>query len=181
MKTRLLAAAFAAALLPLSAAADAIMAVDPFAFAPAASAKTSGAYVSLKNTGPADTLIGVASDVAARTELHESLMQDGVMKMRAVESVDLPHGGEIVMAPGGYHIMLMGLKRPLLPGDSVPITLTFGSGATLVVDTPVKARDGAPAHSGHGHSDHGHSGHDAPDHADHDRHDHGHGAPKTDD
>lgn len=162
MKLKLLAAAFAA-LLPMSAAADhsghaagdaAIMAIHPYAFATAATARTGGAYVSVQNHGPADALVGVQSDIAERVELHESLMKDGVMKMRAVEGVPLPEGGAIEMAPGGYHIMLMGLEHPLVEGESIPITLVFESGAALEVDTPVKARG-----EGGGHADHSdHSG-----------------------
>ncbi|QIE57620.1 copper chaperone PCu(A)C [Pikeienuella piscinae] len=163
MKLKLLAAAFAA-LLPMSAAADhsghaagdgAIMAVHPYAFATAATAKTGGAYVSLENHGPADRLVGVKSDVAAKVELHESLQEDGVMKMRAVEGLPLPEDGAIEMAPGGYHIMLMGLHRPLVEGESVPITLVFESGAELEVETPVKARGEMGGHADHS----GHSGH----------------------
>lgn len=157
MKLKLLTAAFAA-LLPMSAAADhsghtagddAIIAVHPYAFATAATAKTGGAYVSLENHGPADTLVGVRSDVAKRVELHESLQEDGVMKMRAVEGVLLSEGGAIEMAPGGYHIMLMGLDQPLVAGESVPITLVFESGAELAVETPVKARGDGGGHSSH--------------------------------
>lgn len=150
MKSTILAAAFAA-LLPFATAAD-IAAEDPFAYAAGPNAKATGAYITLTNTGPADKLIAAKSDVAKRTELHESLMVDGVMKMRAVEALDLPEGGKIEMKPGGLHVMLMGLTRPLEEGEIVPITLVFESGAEIIVETPMLSRkETAGGHSGHKH------------------------------
>lgn len=139
MKSTLLAAAVAA-LLPFAAMAQDIAAESAFGYAPAASAKATGVYMTLTNSGPADKLVAAKSDVAMHTELHESLMVDGVMKMRAVEALDLPEGGKIEMKPGGLHVMLMGLNRPLEEGEIVPITLIFESGKELVVETPLQAR-----------------------------------------
>lgn len=139
MKSTFLAAAVAA-LLPFAAMAEDIAAENAFGYAPAPSAKATGAYVTLTNSGPADKLVAAKSDVAMHTELHESLMVDGVMKMRAVESLDLPEGGKIEMKPGGLHIMLMGLNRPLEEGQIVPITLVFESGKEILVETPLQAR-----------------------------------------
>jgi copper(I)-binding protein len=73
----------------------------------------------------ADQLVGVSSPAAARAELHEVNMQGGVMQMRATAGVMLPAGQPIALAPGSYHIMLVGLKQPLRPGQSVPLHLTF--------------------------------------------------------
>lgn len=148
MKSTILAAAFAA-LLPFSALAQNIAAENPFGYAAGANAKATGAYLTITNSGPADKLIAAKSDVAKRTELHESLMVDGVMKMRAVEALDLPEGGKIEMKPGGLHVMLMGLTRPLAEGEIVPITLMFESGAELVVETPMISRKQGGAHSSH--------------------------------
>ncbi len=83
-----------------------------------------GAFMEI--TASADsTLIGVASPVAKSVEIHEMTMDGGVMKMRAVKSVPLPAGKPVEFKPGGYHVMLIGLLKPLNGGDSVPIELTL--------------------------------------------------------
>ena len=83
-----------------------------------------GAFMEI--TASADsTLIGVASPVAKSVEIHEMTIDGGVMKMRAVKSVPLPAGKPVEFKPGGYHVMLIGLVKPLNAGDSVPIELTL--------------------------------------------------------
>jgi copper(I)-binding protein len=77
----------------------------------------------LKSTQAA-ALVSAASPVAGATEVHEMKMEGGVMKMRAVARIELPAGKTVKLEPGGYHIMLMGLSKPLKAGDTVPITLT---------------------------------------------------------
>lgn len=140
MKTTILAATFAA-LAPLSTLAAGIMAMEPFAFATAPTAKAGGAYVSLMNHGPADRLIDAKGDIAKRIEIHEHLKDGDVMRMRQVEGgLELPEGGMIEMGPGGYHVMLMGLKGPLVEGEKFPLTLIFESGTEMAVEVSVKAR-----------------------------------------
>jgi copper(I)-binding protein len=99
----------------------------------------SAAYMHLQNRGEAaDRLLTVASDVAEVVELHESRMEGEMMQMRPVEGgLEILAGGSVELAPGGYHIMLMELARDLAPGDAFTLTLTFESGATLVVGVPV--------------------------------------------
>jgi hypothetical protein len=96
---------------------------------------TSTAYFVVRNeTYQQDRLIDVSSDVAETVQLHESTMQDGVMKMREVEAVDIPAYGETALEPGGVHVMLIGLEAPLEEGQSFPLTLTFENvGAIEVV------------------------------------------------
>jgi copper(I)-binding protein len=77
----------------------------------------------IKSAGEA-ALVSAASPVAKMTEVHEMNMENGVMKMRAVERIALPAGKTVKLEPGGYHIMLMDLAKPLKTGDMVPITLT---------------------------------------------------------
>ena len=74
-----------------------------------------------------DRLIGASTPAAARAEVHEMGMDAGVMHMREVRAVMLPANQAIVFGPGGYHVMLMGLKAPLKPGQSVPLRLTFAT------------------------------------------------------
>lgn len=87
-------------------------------------------YARIVNTGRApDRLLSARSPVAARVELHESMTVNGPMgamsHMAPVAGLDIPAGGEVRLAPGGRHLMLVGLKRALKPGESVPVTLVF--------------------------------------------------------
>lgn len=70
-------------------------------------------------------LVGVSSPVAGVSEVHEMKMDKDIMKMRAMPALDLPAGKAVELKPGGYHLMLMDLKQPLLKDSKVPVTLTF--------------------------------------------------------
>jgi copper(I)-binding protein len=96
-------------------------------------------------------LTGVASPAAARAELHRTSMEEGVMRMRPVASIDLPSGKAVKLAPGGLHIMLFDLKQPLKPGDKVPLTLTieradFSSRSVFTVQAEVRTAAAEAAH-----------------------------------
>ena len=95
--------------------------------APAPGQKVAGAYMELLSRATT-TLVSVASPAAGRVELHNTTMEGGVMKMRRVEQVELPAGQPVQLAPGGLHVMLIDLKRPLKPGDKVPLTLKVEQG-----------------------------------------------------
>jgi copper(I)-binding protein len=86
--------------------------------------KASGAFMSLTSRAPA-RLVAAASPVAGVVEIHNMKMEGNVMKMFAVDGIDLPANRTVKLAPGGYHVMLMGLKRTLKAGDRVPLKLTF--------------------------------------------------------
>ncbi len=88
---------------------------------------SSAAYVSIMNHGKtSDRLLEVTSALAKKTELHIMEMNNGVMKMRQIEGgINIPAGKTVQLAPGGYHVMLMGLKAPLKAGESFEITLVF--------------------------------------------------------
>ena len=110
--------------------------------------RTGAAYLTVRNGGAADDrLIGVASEVAGRAELHGSEMQDGVMRMRPVEAVEVPAHGQAALEPGGLHIMLIGLKAPLEEGGSFALTLTFEDAGEVEVVTTIEDI----AHGGAGH------------------------------
>ncbi len=81
-----------------------------------------GAYMKLTSDTNA-ALVGASSPVAGRVEVHMMKMQDGMMFMRAVETLALPKGQTIELKPGSYHLMLMELKQPFRVGDTVPLTL----------------------------------------------------------
>jgi copper(I)-binding protein len=96
-------------------------------------------YATITNTGKtADALIAASSDVAERAELHRTVDEGGVMKMRPQARIDVPASGAVEMKPGSYHVMLMGLKRDLVPGQTVAVTLTFEKAGRVVVEAPIR-------------------------------------------
>lgn len=111
--------------------------------------RTAGAYMELESATAA-ALVAVETPAAAKAELHTMSMDGGVMRMRPMEKVDLPAKKTVKLAPGGFHVMLIGVKRPLKEGDKVPLTLTVqtpdGAKSTLKVEAEVRAAGGAKAH-----------------------------------
>lgn len=99
---------------------------------------TSAVYMVVRNRGAADRLTGVEGSAARAVELHRSTLEDGIMRMRRVDSADVPAGGELRLEPGGYHIMLIDLLEPLAPGDTVAVTLHFEQTGPLEVSAPVR-------------------------------------------
>ncbi|CAN7190238.1 copper chaperone PCu(A)C [Phenylobacterium sp. LjRoot219] len=150
MKAALAAAAlFAAAAAPAVAASPVLLeAVQPWS-RPAAAGGNGAGYLTLVNRGKADALVGAESPVAKKVEMHTSSMSGGVMKMSQEQRVPLPAGGQVSFAPGGRHLMLLGLKRPLKTGERVPATLRFASGQQLKVDFVVSPAAPSGAHQGH--------------------------------
>lgn len=104
-------------------------------------ATAGAAYMTLTNTGAAaDRLIGGASTQAARVEVHEMSMDGGVMRMRPVDGgLAIPAGGTVALKPGGYHIMLIGLKGPLSAGGKLALTLKFEKAGAMRLTLPVQA------------------------------------------
>ena len=86
--------------------------------------KATGAFMEITGKS-AVRLLRVDSPVAAAVEIHNMTMQNGVMKMFPVDGIDVPAGKTVKLAPGGYHVMMMGLKQQMKPGERVPLTLTF--------------------------------------------------------
>jgi copper(I)-binding protein len=96
---------------------------DPWVRATVAPQKATGAFMQLTSAKPAK-VIAASSPAAAVVEIHEMKMDDGVMKMRAVDALPLPAGQAVALKPGSYHVMLMGLKGQIKAGETVPLTLT---------------------------------------------------------
>ena len=93
---------------------------------------TTAGYVALRNRGAAaDALVGAAADVAERVELHETRSMSGMVMMDKVARIALAPGARVELKPGGYHLMLIGLKRALAPGQSVDLTLEFERAGTI--------------------------------------------------
>ena len=106
-------------------------------------AKGNGAaYFGLENDGAtADRLIGVSTDIAGSAELHSSAVDaQGMASMRPVQGVDLPPGGHAQFAPGGLHVMLVGLREPLVAGQSFPLTLRFEQAGDVIVTVAVEKK-----------------------------------------
>jgi copper(I)-binding protein len=116
--------AFAAALVFLAGAAQAsVTATEAWVRGTVPAQKTTGAFVTLHSSEGA-RLVGVTTPAAASAEIHASGEAHGVMHMHALDSVDLPAGQRVELKPGGFHIMLVNLTRPLAAGEQVPLTLT---------------------------------------------------------
>lgn len=120
------------------ASASSVMVMKAFARASATPTAQSGAaYVSLMSHGEADRLLSAATPAAKSAEIHKSEVVDGVMKMTSVEALELPANGTLEMKPGGYHIMLTGLNKPLVKGEEIEIVLTFEKAGEVRVKVPV--------------------------------------------
>jgi hypothetical protein len=142
LSSRLLAACIAvAAGVPLNpaAAGDGVIVHEAWARASAGAATTGAAYVTLTGSDQSDGLVGASTAVAATAEVHGTTNDNGVMKMRPVAIVPIPPHQTVTLSPGGYHIMLMGLKQKLVAGESFPLTLTFAHTAPVTVDVKVQA------------------------------------------
>jgi periplasmic copper chaperone A len=107
-----------------------------WARATTASAQTGAAYLVVHAASP-DQLTGFSTPIAATAELHQSHVNNGVMEMRPVASLPVGPGHDVTLAPGGYHVMLMGLKQPLKPGDHFPLTLTFAHAGAVTTEVTV--------------------------------------------
>ena len=106
----------------------------------------------------ADRLIGVSAEFAAKSEIHEMIHDNGVMKMRPLDGgIEIPAGGMVTLKPGGMHLMLMGLAEPLEPGRMLEITLEFASGHSIRVPAHVKGPADITIGTGDGANGHGHS------------------------
>ena len=113
--------------------------VDPYVRLPPPGAQTTGAFMVIKNTGSVDRKLVNAESTAAKTvQLHNHFNENGVMKMRQVESVDVKANAQTELKPGGYHVMLIDMKAELKEGDSVPITLIFDDGTKTSISAPVR-------------------------------------------
>ncbi|WP_426106704.1 copper chaperone PCu(A)C [Massilia sp. TSP1-1-2] len=139
---KLFAATFLLSLLSGAAQAQAQVSVTaPWVRATVPAQASTGAFMHVQSA-TAVRLVGVRSPVAATVELHKMEMTGSMMKMGAVDGIDLPAGKVVNLASGGYHIMLTGLKRQLKAGEAIELTLLVrgkdGKGDSVTVKVPVK-------------------------------------------
>jgi len=156
----------AATLTPGFAAADAapVQVENAWARATVAGQQASGAFMRI-TAREALRLTGAETPLAGSSEIHEMKMEGEVMRMRAIEALELPAGQAVDLKPGGHHVMLMQLKESLQEGAEIPLTLIFrnaqGSESRLRLQVPVRAltTGGHKGQHGHGNSgghEHGH-------------------------
>ena len=116
----------------------------PYAMPSAPGSKNGAAYLKhIKNSGKvADQLVSVRTTIANKAEIHEMKMDGDVMKMRAISGIDIPPGAEVSVAKGnakGFHLMLLGLKKPLKDGDKFAMWLTFKNAGEVEVEVWVQS------------------------------------------
>ncbi len=116
-----------------------LMIHNPYVRATPPHSQTSAAFMHIMNTSAKErVLVSATTFVADRVELHTNIKEAEIMKMRQVDSFEIPANGSVSLKPGGLHIMLFDLKKSLKEGDSVKISLTFANGQEKTIDAPVK-------------------------------------------
>lgn len=130
----------AAAALTLAAAPAGVSVTDGWS-RPAAQGGNGAGFLTIVNVGQtADRLLSASSPVAGRVEIHESMIMGGRAMMHPrPEGAPVAPGARVEFKPGGWHLMLMGLKKPLKAGETVPVTLTFQKAGRVQVDLAVRA------------------------------------------
>jgi hypothetical protein len=119
-----------------------------FARATPGGAKVGAAYFKIRNTGDSPMALStLRGDVAQRIELHSMELADGMMRMRPLDYILIPGGGTVSLKPGGDHVMMMGLSRPLIEGESFPLTLQFDTGLEINLTVPIGPVGAMSAHS----------------------------------
>jgi hypothetical protein len=122
---------------------------EAWAAATPGGAQVAAGYLTIVNgTSADDRLVSATSPRAASVEVHEMSMDGDLMRMRAVEGgLAIPAGQSVALAPGGLHIMFMGVTAPFVEGEEIPITLTFETAGAFEINLPVSA--GAAQAGGH--------------------------------
>jgi len=144
MKINILLALLGALVLTACGAQDGEIVTKDAWIRPAMQAENSAMYMLLQNhTSQDDELVGASSDVADMVEVHKSMMDsNGTMQMNHQDSVPLSAGAEVKFAPGGLHIMFVGLKKDLKAGDMVEVILHFKNHADIPLTVPVQDAQG---------------------------------------
>ncbi|MUT72685.1 copper chaperone PCu(A)C [Stutzerimonas frequens] len=132
---------------PMQAAPSELVVSQAWSRAMPPSAPTGAVYFVLENRGErAHKLVGAQTPRAQKTELHTHVHQGDMMKMQQIPSVEVPAAGKVEFKPGGNHVMLFGLKQPLVAGESFPITLQFENGSELTAEVSIE--EDAPVSGG---------------------------------
>jgi hypothetical protein len=144
----------AAAVVGVAAAAEpAVHVFDAWARATPPGAENGAVYLKIMNHGAGDRLVGARTSAARTAELHTSATRDGVVEMRRIDALPIDAGATVELAPGGTHVMLVGLASPLEAGAHLALVLLFANAGEVVVDVVVVDARGPPA-AGVGHEHH---------------------------
>lgn len=133
-------------LLPAASAGEAnIVVTQAWIRATPGGSRVAGGYLVIENRGPdVDKLLSASTEVARRIEIHEMAVTDGVMTMRPVEGgLPIETGHTVKFAPGGLHLMIIGLAAPLVQGDKVPVMLKFEKAGEIAASFDVRAMGAA--------------------------------------
>lgn len=136
------------------AAEPSIHIVDAWARATPPGVENGAVYCEIQNHGPADKLVSARTSAARGAEIHASVAEHGVVEMRRIEALAIGAGASVELAPGGTHVMLVGLAAPLVPGAKVALTLVFEAAGEIAVEVPVVDARAAPAAHEHEHEHH---------------------------
>ncbi len=99
------------------------------------------AFATIENTSSSPIIItGVSSSVSKMTQIHTHVMKDGMMSMKHVPELTIPPGEQVVFQSGGYHFMLMGLKEPLVKGETFNLTISYDTNQTQLISVQVEGR-----------------------------------------
>jgi periplasmic copper chaperone A len=134
------------------AGAKAISVIAPWSRATPGASKNGAVFLEIKSVADeADKLLSASGVVAENIEIHNHINDNGIMQMRRVDFIEIVEGGSTKLVPGGYHIMLLGLKQPLKAGETFKLKLTFEKAGAIEVDVAVRANNaGAGKGSGSG-------------------------------
>ena len=111
----------------------------PWVRASAPGQKNGAGYVQIQNkSNQTDRLISATTENIGRVELHTIINENGVAKMRQVQGIEVPAGSGATLAPGGFHIMFMGLTEPFKAGEVVPVTLRFEKAGEIKINFEIK-------------------------------------------
>ncbi len=112
---------------------------DPYARAVPPGQPNSAVFMSLENRSDQDqALVAAESDVSEIVELHTHVEEEGMMRMRQIEKIDVPAGETVTLQPGGLHVMLIGLQQALEPGQTIDLNLVFEDGSRIPVQATVR-------------------------------------------
>ena len=131
----------------LGAQAGAISVTDPYAMAVPPGQPNSAVFMTLVNNSKENrALVAAETPSAGVVELHTHVHEDGMMKMRKVDNIEIPAGQTVTLKPSGFHVMLIGLKEKLEPGQEVHMNLIFDKGGKEHIMAPVRAMTPPMAH-----------------------------------
>lgn len=124
------------------------MLMDPWSRPAPPVAVNGAAYLSFHNMGPEqDRLVGARSSISNRVEIHDHIMEDGLMKMRHIEDgISLKSGERVELEPGGKHLMLLGLNEPLVEGESFQLILQFEKAGEKSVEVKIQEKSAGDSH-----------------------------------